>query len=401
MLANPIRPGEICSFVNSSILHLLQPNMISKLRNRDPGNLSNIVSVATPSQGMRMHATKGTYITVGRFEIVNGIMDVDTINNETLKEIPQYCPEDEAVKGIPDFWLNVLRSKNSEGRNGPSHHGALLSHHSFLRVTEADEKVLAFLQDIRICHLSNPNRIRLEFLFECNPYFKNTVLTKTYHVQTDGKKSYMRKAIGTEIEWYFGQSPKKLLVRNKPKKGSQKTKPVIEFESCESFFYYFTTSEDAKYVLKDEPKNDKRDDKECCGGDHDDDHRNADDDADKSKLEVVIVMTRTKEMKLIVKMMMMSTMMSWEDDCKIGNKILYEILPEAVKWCEGERRDFDYWDSDEDCSFNEEAEMKSLKDIVKPDDGFDVAGSNIRARNIDGGAKNFIGGSSISSVGKG
>lgn len=64
------------------------------------------------------------------------------------------------------------------------------------QITEADEKVFMFLQDIRVCHISDPKGIILEFEFECNPYFKNTLLTKTYHLQTDGNKVFTRKAIG-------------------------------------------------------------------------------------------------------------------------------------------------------------------------------------------------------------
>ena len=45
---------------------------------------------------------------------------------------------------------------------------------------------MKYLKDIRCCRVENNSRnFKLEFLFDPNPYFKNSVLSKTYHVTDD------------------------------------------------------------------------------------------------------------------------------------------------------------------------------------------------------------------------
>ncbi|OMP00675.1 Nucleosome assembly protein (NAP) [Corchorus olitorius] len=51
---------------------------------------------------------------------------------------------------------------------------------------------------------------KLEFYFDINPYFKNTVLTKTYYMIDEDEPVLLEKAVGTKIEWFPGlkQKPK-------------------------------------------------------------------------------------------------------------------------------------------------------------------------------------------------
>lgn len=51
------------------------------------------------------------------------------------------------------------------------------------------------MKDIKWCRIDNPKGFKLEFFFDTNPFFKNTVLTKTYHM-IDDDEPILEKAIG-------------------------------------------------------------------------------------------------------------------------------------------------------------------------------------------------------------
>jgi nucleosome assembly protein 1-like 1 len=64
----------------------------------------------------------------------------------------------------------------------------VLSNNSLVgsRIFEPDEDALTYLQDIRLTELEGDNEgFTLTFHFAENPYFTNTVLTKTYHMDPD------------------------------------------------------------------------------------------------------------------------------------------------------------------------------------------------------------------------
>lgn len=63
------------------------------------------------------------------------------------------------------------------------------------QVTERDEGALKYLKDIKWYRIENPKGFKLEFFFEENPFFKNKVLTKTYHM-IDEDEPILEKAIG-------------------------------------------------------------------------------------------------------------------------------------------------------------------------------------------------------------
>ncbi|CAA7020034.1 unnamed protein product [Microthlaspi erraticum] len=106
-------------------------------------------------------------------------------------------------------------------------------------VTERDEGALKYLKDIKWNRVEEPKGFKLEFLFDQNTYFKNTVLSKTYHM-IDEDEPILEKAIGTEIEWYPGKCLTQKILKKKPKKGSKNTKPITKTEDCESFFNFFS-----------------------------------------------------------------------------------------------------------------------------------------------------------------
>ncbi|PPD85278.1 hypothetical protein GOBAR_DD17788 [Gossypium barbadense] len=154
-----------------------------------------------------------------RYDIVNGLADAEGTANEAAKDQGE---EKDAEKGVPDFWLTAM--KNNE----------VLSD----EITERDEGALKYLKDIKWYRVEEPKGFKLEFYFDTNPYFKNTVLTKTY-LMIDEDEPILEKAIGTEIEWYPGKCLTQKLLKKKPKKGSKNAKPITKTEECESFFNFF------------------------------------------------------------------------------------------------------------------------------------------------------------------
>ncbi|KAE8684403.1 P-loop containing nucleoside triphosphate hydrolases superfamily protein isoform 1 [Hibiscus syriacus] len=90
----------------------------------------------------------------------------------TSEEIMLY-----AEKGVPDFWLIAM--KNNE----------------VLADERRDEGALQYLKGIKWFRVEEPKGFNLEFYFDTNPYFKNFVLTKTYHM-IDEDEPILEKVIG-------------------------------------------------------------------------------------------------------------------------------------------------------------------------------------------------------------
>ncbi|XP_002521395.2 nucleosome assembly protein 1;4 [Ricinus communis] len=158
-----------------------------------------------------------------RFEIVNGVKEVKGIPNEvgTNQEGDKATEE----KGVPDFWLTAMRTNEVVGEE----------------ITERDEGALNFLKDIKWHRIDDPEGFKLEFHFDPNPYFKNPVLTKAYHLIDDDDDPILEKTIGTDIEWFPGKCLTKKILKKKPRKGSKNAKPITKTENCASFFNFFNT----------------------------------------------------------------------------------------------------------------------------------------------------------------
>ncbi|XP_073226561.1 nucleosome assembly protein 1;3-like isoform X3 [Cicer arietinum] len=215
-----------------------------------------------------------------RYEIVNGVAEVD-VAIETKAD----AAEDQE-KGVPSFWLTAMKNND-----------VLVE-----EISEGDEGALKFLKDIKWSRIEEPKGFKLEFFFDTNPYFSNSVLTKIYHM-VDEDEPILEKAIGTEIEWLPGKCLTQKILKKKPKKGSKNAKPIIKTETCESFFNFFNPPE----VPED------------------------DEDIDEDAAE-----------ELQNKM---------EQDYDIGSTIRDKIIPHAVSWFTGEAaegEDFEDLDDDED-----------------------------------------------------
>ncbi|ONK66632.1 uncharacterized protein A4U43_C06F10370 [Asparagus officinalis] len=159
-----------------------------------------------------------------RYDIVNGVVEVESVAKENADVTASEDKDMEATeeKGVPGFWLTAMKTNE------------VLSE----EIQERDEEALKFLKDIKWSRIDNPKGFKLEFFFDTNPYFKNSILTKVYHM-IDDDEPILEKAIGTEIEWLPGKCLTQKVLKKKPKKGSKNAKPITKTENCESFFNFF------------------------------------------------------------------------------------------------------------------------------------------------------------------
>ncbi|XP_071717545.1 nucleosome assembly protein 1;2-like [Rutidosis leptorrhynchoides] len=121
-----------------------------------------------------------------RYDIVNGVVEVAGVNNKAANE------HDKEEKGVPNFWLTAM--KNNEE----------LVH----QIHERDEDVLKYLKDIKWFKTNEPGGFKLEFMFDANPYFKNSILSIVYYdtfCENVDLDLIPNKATGTVIEWLPGK----------------------------------------------------------------------------------------------------------------------------------------------------------------------------------------------------
>ena len=57
---------------------------------------------------------------------------------------------------------------------------------------------MKYLKDIKWSRIEDPKGFKLEFFFDTNPFFKNSVLSKTYHM-VDEDDPILEKAIGSVL----------------------------------------------------------------------------------------------------------------------------------------------------------------------------------------------------------
>ncbi len=80
---------------------------------------------------------------------------------------------------------------------------------------------------------------KLSFIFESNPYFKNTELTKVYKIENNN----IVAGKGCEIEWFEGKNLTEKKTKKKQKnKKTGKQREIIKTEELESFFTIFKDS---------------------------------------------------------------------------------------------------------------------------------------------------------------
>ncbi|CAA9990075.1 nucleosome assembly protein, putative [Plasmodium knowlesi strain H] len=133
---------------------------------------------------------------------------------------------------LPEFWLRALRNNNT------------VSH----VIEDHDEEILVYLNDIR-CDYIKKNKEKkegfiLSFHFAPNPFFSNSVLTKTYHmkcVDCDNEPVLLHTE-ATVIDWYDNKNIlKKNVVKKQHNKNSREVKTVQQTVNRDSFFHFFTS----------------------------------------------------------------------------------------------------------------------------------------------------------------
>jgi len=149
---------------------------------------------------------------------------------------------DENTQGIPEFWLTVM--KNVELTED--------------MIKEQDEDILKHLIDVTVTLTGMPDEdgsgvtkdmgFILEFHFSPNDYFSDSVLTKTYKMNSvpdkddpfsfDGPEIYA--CTGCDISWKKGKNVTQKLVKKKQKqKGGNQIRFVTKTVKTDSFFNFF------------------------------------------------------------------------------------------------------------------------------------------------------------------
>lgn len=114
-----------------------------------------------------------------------------------------------AEKGVPNFWVNAMKANDLLAEEvGIEYITELffipyfatfayfvLFQYLSTQISERDEEALQHLTDIKWYRIDGYKGFKLEFFFGPNPYFKNSVLTKTYHMINEDEH-ILEKATG-------------------------------------------------------------------------------------------------------------------------------------------------------------------------------------------------------------
>nr|XP_043633554.1 nucleosome assembly protein 1;2-like [Erigeron canadensis] len=158
-----------------------------------------------------------------RHDIVNSVVEVDGNVDETAIDVRDDTAKED--KGAPSFWLDAMKT--------------FFNHVHYYQISERDEEILKYLKDIKWCPIDIHKSFKLEFFFDTNPFFENSILTKVYHM-ADYDENLLKKAIGTEIKWLPEECLSQTILKKKPPKdGSENAKPIAKTEDCKSFFNFF------------------------------------------------------------------------------------------------------------------------------------------------------------------
>jgi nucleosome assembly protein 1-like 1 len=163
---------------------------------------------------------------------VEELPDDDEDDKKPRKGVKVQAPTDtqDDSKGIPKFWLTAMK------------HNEVLQD----QITEKDEEILKYLTDVSSTFLNdNPmDGFVLHFHFAKNPFFSNTVLTKTCHWNQErkGEEEQIDKLEGTDIKWSSPEKNPCVTIKEKKQrhKSGKGVRVVKKEEKAESFFHFFS-----------------------------------------------------------------------------------------------------------------------------------------------------------------
>uniref|UniRef100_A0A0K0DMW3 Nucleosome assembly protein 1-like 1 n=1 Tax=Angiostrongylus cantonensis TaxID=6313 RepID=A0A0K0DMW3_ANGCA len=154
--------------------------------------------------------------------IIHGLRD------EAIK----VCGND-GSKGVPSFWLHVLKGSDMTQD----------------MIQEHDEPILKHLTDITTTIEVDPHGFTIYFHFSPNEFFTNSVLKKQYflEIKPDPEDPFsfdgpsVVRAVGDTINWKEGKNITRKVVKKKLKKGSNAGKFITKTVKADSFFNFFDT----------------------------------------------------------------------------------------------------------------------------------------------------------------
>ncbi|GAM86769.1 hypothetical protein ANO11243_047890 [Dothideomycetidae sp. 11243] len=133
--------------------------------------------------------------------------------------------DNDASKGIPEFWLSAMKNSSLAET-----------------ITDRDEAALKFLTNIQMEYLDRPG-FRLIFDFEENEFFTNKSISKTYFYQEEsgyGGDFIYDHAEGEKIEWNAGKDlTVKIESKKQRNKNTKQTRIVKKTIPTPSFFDFF------------------------------------------------------------------------------------------------------------------------------------------------------------------
>ncbi|CAH1787694.1 unnamed protein product [Owenia fusiformis] len=161
----------------------------------------------------------------------------DDLKDKAAIEDKKEDGEEENPTGIPSFWLTVFKNVDMLAE----------------MVQEHDEPVLNHLQDIKVKFTeSDPMGFTLDFHFDSNEYFTNTVLTKQYIMRSEPDEAdpfsfegpEIIKCKGCSIDWKKGKNVTvKLIKKTQKHKGRGTKRTVTKTVQNDSFFNFFAPPE--------------------------------------------------------------------------------------------------------------------------------------------------------------
>ncbi|TPX61412.1 hypothetical protein SpCBS45565_g07246 [Spizellomyces sp. 'palustris'] len=233
-----------------------------------------------------------------RCNIITGQVEPSDEECERQVEVPEKAPEgdekpegqpSETVPGIPEFWLTAFKNQPTIAD----------------LITDKDEDALKTLKDIKVGYLDNNPGFKLEFIFDENEFFTDSILTKTYFLENSPDAAYgdvmYDHAEGCEIHWKDGKDLSVTVeIKKQRHKGTNKTRTVKKTVPAETFFQFFN------------PPKGPVDDEEA-------------DDEELHELDAKL-----------------------EADYEVGEIIKEKLIPRAIDWFTGKALEYEEGEFDED-----------------------------------------------------